>query len=176
MISKLILPFFLLFNFYIAIYPSKKENNKLFDYCFSLEKLIARNSIEKSKNISNNAKNFAKDLVAFGINNSKGAIVNEIIDQYKSSNKLLIITFVPNRFYCLAGYWIEELSPGTLQSILYEKSKKIINKYIDTKKEADSFIREINSEFNYIKREAEEFIEDINSEYKSIKKEIYDLF
>ena len=58
----------------------------------------------------------------------------------------------------MAGYWIEEVNPGTFKSIFYEKSKQKINEYKDIKKEVD------------------EFIKDINSEYKSIKKEINNLF
>ena len=65
---------------------------------------------------------------------------------------------MPNQLYCLGGYWIEQLNPGTFQSVLYEKSKLKINEYKDIKKEVDRFIK------------------DINAEYKSIKKEINDFF
>ena len=159
MFNKLILPFSLIFSFLITIYPSKKESTNLFDYCYSLEKLIARNSLEKSKNLSNKVKNFAKDISSFTINNSKGVLVNEIIDQYKNSNKFFIINYLPNRFYCLTGYWIEEVNPGTFQSIFYAQSKKRIKKYIDMKEEADAFIKDINSEYKSIKKEADEYIE-----------------
>ena len=50
------------------------------------------------------------------------------------------------------------MSPGTFQSIIYEKSKQKINQYKNTKKEVDKFIK------------------DIDLEYKSIKKEINDFF
>ena len=158
MFKNLILTFFLLFSSFITIYPSKKENNKLFDYCYSLEKIISKNSLEKNKNLSKNYKTFAKDITLFGTNRTKGALVNKMIDQYKISKKLFIITVVPNQFYCLAGYWIEELYPGTFQSIFYEKSKQRINQYKEIKKDVD------------------EFMKDINLEYKSIKKEIKSLF
>ena len=158
MLNKLTLTFLILSCFFITIYPSKKENTNLFDYCFSLEKLLARNSVEKSKNLSKKFKNYAKDISSFGINNTKGILANKIINQYKNSKKFFVITIIPNRFYCLAGYIIEDLNPGTFQSIFYEKSKKRINEY------------------KSIKKEANELIEGINSEYKSIKKEIYDLF
>ena len=81
-----------------------------------------------------------------------------MIDQYKTSKKSYIINFVPNQFYCLAGYWIEAVNPGTFQSVFYKKSKQRINQYKNTKKDVD------------------EFFKDINSEYKSIKKEIKDIF
>ena len=158
MFKNLILTFFLLFSSFITIYPSKKENNKLFDYCYSLEKIISKNSLEKNKNLSKNYKTFAKDITLFGTNRTKGALVNKMIDQYKISKKLFIITVVPNQLYCLAGYWIEELYPGTFQSIFYEKSKQRINQYKEIKKDVD------------------EFMKDINLEYKSIKKEIKSLF
>ena len=94
----------------------------------------------------------------FGTKKTKGALANKMIDQYKTSKKLFIINFVPNQIYCLGGYWIEKVNPGTFKSIFLEKSKQKINEYRDTKKEVD------------------EFINDINSEYKSLKIEINDLF
>ena len=158
MFKKLLLIFFLLFTSFITIYPSTKENTKLFDYCYDLEKIFSRNSVEKSKNISRKVKTYAKDITLIGTNKTKGAVVNKIVDQYKNSKKSLIISFVPNRFYCLTGYWIEYINPGTFTLLFYEKTKRSINKYKDAKQEVDEFIR------------------DINSEYKSIRKEIKDLF
>ena len=158
MFKNLLLTFFLIFSSLITIYPSKKENTNLIDYCYSLEKILSRNSVEKSKNVSEKYKTFAKDITLFSTKKTKGKLVNQMINKYKTSKKSFIITFVPNKFYCLAGYWIEELNPGTFQSIFYEKSKERINQYKDIKKEVDDFIK------------------DINSEYKSIKKDINDLF
>ena len=158
MFKNLFLTFFLFFSSLITIYPSKKENTNLIDYCYSFEKILSRNSVEKSKNVSKKYKTFAKDITLFSTKKTKGALVNKMINQYKTSKKSFIITFVPNKFYCLAGYWIEEVNPGTFQSIFYEKSKQRINQYKDMKKEVDDFII------------------DINSEYKSIKKDINDLF
>ena len=158
MFKNLLLTFLILFSSYITIYPSKKENTILIDYCYSLEKLLSRNSLEKSKNVSKKYKNFAKDIILFGTNKTKGALASKIIDQYKNSKNSFIITLVPNQFYCFAGYWIEKVNPGTFQSIFYEKSKQKINQYKDIQKESDQFIK------------------NINSEYKSIKKEINDLF
>ena len=158
MFNKLLLSLFLLFSSLLTIYPSKKENTYLLDYCYSLEKIISRNSVEKSQNLSNNFKPFAKDITALGSNKTKGSLANKIIDQYKSSKKLFLITLVPNKLYCFAGYWIEEVNPGIFKAIFYKKSKERINEYKNIKKEVD------------------EFIKDINSEYKSIKKEINNLF
>jgi len=158
MFKKLLLTSFLLFSSFIIIYPSKKENTNFFNYCYSLEKIISRNSLEESKNLSNKVKIFAKDITLFGTNKSKGAFANKIIDQYKNTKNLFIVNFVPNQIYCLAGYWIEEVKPGTFKSIFYEKSKQKINEYKDIKKDLD------------------EFIHNINSEYKSIQKKINDLF
>jgi len=158
MFKKFILTSFLLFSSLIIIYPSKKENTNFLDYCYSLEKIISWNTVEKSKNLSKNFKTLAKDITIFGTNESKGNLANKIIDQYKNSKKLFIVTFVPNQIYCLAGYWIEVTNPGKFESIFYEKSKQKINEYKNIKKEVD------------------EFIKDINLEYKSIKKEINDFF
>ena len=158
MFKKFFLTSFLLFSSFITIYPSEKENTNFFDYCYSFEKIISRNSVEKSKNLSKKYKSFAKDITLFGTNKTKGALANKIIDQYKNSKRLFIITSVPNEIYCLVGYWIEELKPGKFKSIFYEKSKQKINEYKD------------------IKIEVDEFIIDINSEYKSIKKQINNFF
>ena len=156
MFKNLFLTFFLLFSSFITILPSIKENTNLTDYCYSLEKILSRNSLKKSKNIQNKYKSFAQDITLFGTSKTKGEFVNKIIDQYKTSKKSFAIILVPNKLYCLGGYWIEEVNPGTLQSIFYKKSKERINKYEN------------------IKKEVEVFIEDINSEYKSIEKEIKD--
>ena len=148
---------FLLLSSLITIYPSKKENTNFFDYCYSLEKIISRNTLEKSKNLSKNFKSLAKDITLFGTNKTKGTFANKIIDQYKNSKKLFIITFVPNQIYCLAGYWIEEVSPGKFESIFYEKTKQKINEYKNTKKEVDEFIKGINLEYKSIKKEINDF-------------------
>ena len=158
MFKKLFLTFFLLLSSLITIYPSKKENTNFFNYCFSLEKIISRNSVEKSNNLSKNFKPLAKDIALFGTDKTKGNLANKIINQYKKSKKLLIVIFVPNQIYCLAGYWIELANPGKFESIFYKKSKQKINEYKN------------------IKKEVEEFIKDINLEYKSIKKEINNFF
>ena len=158
MYKKLPFTFVLIFGSLITIYPSKKEDTNLFDYCYSFEKILSRNSIEKSKNVSKKYNNFAKDIILFSTNKTKGSLVNKIIDQYKNSKNSLIINIVPNKFYCMEGYWIEEVNPGTFQAIFYEKSKQKINQYKN------------------IKKEVNEFIKDINSEYKSIQKEINDFF
>ena len=151
MFKKLLLIFFLLFSTFIVIYPSTKENTKLFEYCYDLEKIFSRNSVEKSKNISRKVKTYAKDITLIGTSKTKGALVNKIIDQYKNSKKSLIISFVPNRFYCLTGYWIEYVNPGTFTLLFYEKTQRSINKYKDAKQEVDEFIRDINSEFKSIR-------------------------
>ena len=157
MFSRFILTSFFLFSSLITIYPSKKENTNFFDYCYSFEKIISRNTVEKSKNLSKNFKPLAEDITLFGTNKTKGKLANKIIDQYKNSKKLFIITFVPNKIYCLAGYWIEEVSPGKFESIFYEKTKQKINEYKNNKKEVDKFIKEINLEYKSIKKEINDF-------------------
>ena len=156
MFKKLLTSFTLLFCFFITIYPSKKENTNLFDYCYSLEKIIFRNSVEKNQNFSKNLKPFANDITAFGINKSRGAFAKKIIDQYKSSNNLFI-SFVPNQFYCFAGYWIENVKPGIFISVFYQKSKQKINEYKDIKNEVDKFMKDMNTEYLNIKKEFNKF-------------------
>ena len=156
MFNKLVLTSFLLLSF-ITIYPSKKENTNFFNYCFSLEKIISRNSVERSNNLSKNFKPLAKDITLFGTNKTKGKLANKIIDQYKNSKKLFIVTFVPNQIYCLAGYWIEVANPGQFESIFYKKSKQKINEYKNIKKGVDELIKDINLEYKSIKKEINEF-------------------
>ena len=158
MFKNLFLTFFLLLSSFITILPSKKENTNLTDYCYSLEKILSRNSLNKSKNIQNNYKSFAKDITLFGTSKTKGEFVNKIIDQYKISKKSFAIVLVPNKVYCLGGYWIETLNPGTFQSIFYKKSKEEINKYKNIKKEVDVFIKDINSEYKSIEKEIKNFL------------------
>ena len=157
MFKKFLLTSFLLLSSLITIYPSKKENTNFFNYCYSLEKIISRNAVEKSKNLSKNFKPLAKDITLFGTNKTQGNLANKMINQYKNSKKLSIINFVPNQIYCLAGYWIEEVSPGKFELIFYEKTKQKINEYKNTKKEVDEFIKGINLEYKSIKKEINEF-------------------
>ena len=157
MFKKFLLISFLLLSAIITTYPSKKENTNFLDYCYSLEKIISRNTVEKNKNLLNNFKPLAKDIALFGTKKTKGTFANKIIDQYKNSKKLFIITFVPNKIYCLVGYWIEELSPGKFDSIFYERTKQKINEYKNTKKEVDEFIKGINLEYKSIKKEINDF-------------------
>ena len=157
MFKKFLLTSFLILSSLITIYPSKKENTKFLDYCYSLEKIISRNTVEKNNNLSKNFKPLANDIALFGAKKTKGSFANKIIDQYKNSKKFFIITFVPNKIYCLAGYWIEKLSPGKFESIFYQKTKQKINEYKNTKKEVDEFIKEINLEYKSIKKEINDF-------------------
>jgi len=140
-----------------TIHPSKKENTKIFDYCYSLEKILSRNSIQKRKNASQQAMSISKDILKFGVSKTKGALINKIIDQYKNSNNSKIIKLIPNKFYCYAGYWIENINPGTFESIIYAKSKKTINEFKDLKDEVDEILNGINSEYKVIKKEFNRF-------------------
>ena len=158
MFKNLLLTFFLLITSFITILPSKKENTNLTDYCYSLEKILSRNSLKKSKNVQNKYQSFVKDITLFGTSKTKGVFVNKIIDQYKTSKKSFAIVLVPNKVYCLGGYWIETLNPGTFQSIFHNKSKEEINKYKNIKKEVDIFIRDINSEYKSIGKEIKDFL------------------
>ena len=158
MLKKLLLTSFLTFIPLLTLYPSKRENTNFFNYCYSLEKIISRNTVEKNKKLLKNFKPLAKDITLFGTNKTKGNFANKIIYQYKNSKKLFIITVVPNQIYCLAGYWIEEVSPGKFESIFYEKTKQKINEYKNTKKEVDKFIKEINLEYKSIKKEINDFL------------------
>ena len=157
MFKKFLLTTVFLLSSLITIFPSKKENTNFFDYCYALEKIISRNTLEKSKNLYKNFKPLAKNITLFGTKITKGTFANRIIDQYKTSKKLFIINFVPNQIYCLAGYWIEVVSPEKFESIFFKKTKQKINQYKNTKKEVDEFIKGINLEYKSIKKEINDF-------------------
>ncbi len=153
MFKKLILTSFIILSLFSVIYPSKKENTKLFDYCYSLEKILFRNSILKRENLSSRITSFSKDISKLGINKTRGAFINKMIDQYKNSKNNLLINTFPNEFYCFAGYWIENAKPGIFEKIIFEKSKKTINEFKDIKGRLDNLINNIDSDYKSLKKE-----------------------
>ena len=70
MVKKFLFTSFLILSSIITIYPSKKENTNFLDYCYSLEKIISRNTVEKNKNLLKNFKSLAEDITLFGTNKS----------------------------------------------------------------------------------------------------------
>ena len=66
MFKKFLFTSFLILSSLITIYPSKKEDTNFLDYCYSLEKIISRNTLEKNKNLSKNFSPLAKDIALFG--------------------------------------------------------------------------------------------------------------
>ena len=153
MFKNLLLSSVLIFSLIGIIYPAKKENTKLFDYCYSLEKILSRNSIQKRKKVSLKVKSIFKDISKLGVDKSRGVLINKMIDQYKTTKDLQIIKLIPNNIYCVSGYWIEKLKPGTFESIFYSEIKKEINEFIDLKDQVDGVLNEINSEYKLIKKE-----------------------
>ena len=153
MFKNLFLSSFLLFILIGIFYPTKKENTMRFDYCYSLEKILSRNSIQKRKNASLKVKSISTDIAKFGVSKTRGGFINKMIDQYKTSNDSQLIKLIPNKLYCFSGYWIEKVNPGTFESIFYSKSKKAINEFKDLKDEVDGVLNEINSEYKFIKKE-----------------------
>ena len=153
MFKKLFLTFFLLISMIGVYYPSKKENTRLLDYCYSLEKILSRNSIQKRNKISEKLKSLTRDISRFGTKKTRGSLINEIINQYKTSKNFFIIDIIPNKIYCLSGYWVEKVLPGTFESIIYDKSKKTINEFREFKKEVDGLIENFNLQYESIREE-----------------------
>ena len=158
MFKKLFFTSFLLISMIGIYYPSKKENTSIFDYCYSLEKILSRNSIKKRKNISEKVKSLSRDISRFGVNKTRGSLINKMINQYKTSKNSFVLSVIPNKVYCLSGYWVEKLMPGTFESIIYDKGKKTI------------------TEFKELREEVDEIIDNLNSEYKNIRKEFNSIF
>ena len=153
MLKNLFFTSFLLLNLIGIIYPSKKQDTKLFDYCYSLEKILFSNSMQKRGDSSHKVMAISKDILKFGVSKTRGDLINKVIDNYKTSRNSQILKLVPNRVYCYVGYWIESANPGTFESIFLEKSKEAINEFKGLKDEVDGILNEINSEYKVIKKE-----------------------
>ena len=163
MLRKLLLSSLFFISLIGSIYPKEKENTKLFDYCFSLEKILVRNSLKNKKNISGEIKIISKALVSVGLDDSRGNLTKKIIDKYKTSDESVLFSFVPTKIYCLSGYWIEKFRPGTLESIVYESGKEKVQEFYD--------------EYGIILRnDINDLMNDFNQQYKTIKKEFNRLF
>ena len=153
MFKGLTLASLIFFGLISVTYPSNKENTKIFDYCYSLEKILARNLIDKRKTLSGTAKSISRDIAKFGTRNTEGALINKIIDEYKTSKDSFMINLLPNKSYCFGGYWIETINPGKFESLLFQKSQDTIMDLKDLKGEVDTFIREFNSDYRTLKDE-----------------------
>tara|TARA_B100000965_G_scaffold217642_1_gene182176 strand:+ start:61 stop:549 length:489 start_codon:yes stop_codon:yes gene_type:complete len=153
MVKNLLSLSFLVFSLISTLYPTKRENTELFQYCYSLEKIISRNSIQKREKVSMKVNSIYKDITKIGVSKSKGVLINRIIYKYKASKDSFIIKFVPNKIYCYAGYWMEKANPGVFEAIFFEKSKKAINEFKELKNEVDELINDINSEYKFIKKD-----------------------
>ena len=158
MLKKILFPFFFIFIFFAILYPTKQKNIELFNYCHSLEILLSSNSIKMRKNVSDRVRSTSKTITKFGISKTKGALINKMVDQYKSSKNSYIFSFLPNNLFCFAGYWIEFLKPGTFELVFFEKSKSKIKELRDFKDGLDEFLNNINSEYKSIKKEFNRFL------------------
>ena len=116
-----------------------------------------RNTISKRKNASINFNSISGKITKFGVNKTRGEIIKTVLEQYKNSKNNFLFNLIPNEIFCLSGYWIENLNPGTFESILYEKSNKKLNEFKKLKKDIDRSINEINSEYEIIKKDFEGF-------------------
>jgi len=167
MFKKLLLSSFIFLGFIGVTYPSNKENTKPFDYCHSFEKIISRNFIKKRENLSGTAKSISRDIAKFGVSKTEGVLINKIIAEYKTTKNSFIINLLPNKIYCLGGYWIEKINPGKFESILFEKSQQ-------TLKELKEF-KELK-ELKDLKEDVDIFIKDFNSDYRNLIDELNKAF
>ena len=156
--KKLLIPSVFVISLFGLIYPTEKENTNLTDYCFSLEKIVAKNTFESKKNIEGTTKMIAKGFASFGIENTRGDLTTNIFDTYKSESFNSILKLIPTKIYCLGGYWIEKFQPGTFESIFYEAIEEVVQEtYTDLKED--------------IKDNLNNLINDLNKSYKSLQRE-----
>ena len=161
--KKLLIPSLFLLSLFGLIYPTEKENTNLTDYCFSLEKILAKNAFESKKNIDGTSKMIVKGLASFGIENSRGVLTTKIIDKFKSESDDSFLKFIPTKIYCLGGYWIEKFQPGTFESLFYEAIEEVVEKtYSDLKED--------------VKDNVNNLIDDLNKGYKTIQEEFNNIF
>ena len=160
--KKLLIPSVFVISLFGFIYPTEKENTNLTDYCFSLEKIVIKNTFESKKNIDGTTKMIAKGLASFGMENSRGDLTTNIIDTFKSESDNSLLKFIPTKIYCLGGYWIEKFQPGTFESIFYEAIQQVVEEtYSDLKEDIEDNLNLIN---------------DLNKGYKSLQKEFNNIF
>ena len=161
--KKLLIPSVFVISLFGFIYPTEKENTNLTDYCFSLEKIIIKNTFESKKNIDGTNKMIAKGLASFGMENSRGDLTTNIIDTFKSESDNSLLKFIPTKIYCLGGYWIEKFQPGTFESIFYEAIQQVVEEtYSDLKEDIEDNVNNL--------------INDLNKGYKSLQKEFNNIF
>ena len=167
MFRKLLLPSIFILGLVGIVYPTKKENINIFDYCFSFERILAKNILESTNNIDGRIIISSKVLASIGVENSRGNLIKEIIDSLKTNKENAdnsLPEFIPTKIYCLSGYWIEKFVPGTFESIFYEASQEIIEKsYKDfnenVKEDINEFILELNNGYEIIKNEFNNLLE-----------------
>ena len=160
---KLLIPSLFIISLFGLIYPSKKEDTYLTDYCLSLEKIVAQNTFESKNNLNPQTKMLAKKIASFGVENSKGDLMTNAIDIFKSKSDDYFVKLIPTKIYCLAGYWIEKFQPGTFESIFYEAIEEFVEEtYKNIKDDIEDNVKNI--------------INDFNKSYKSIKKEFNNNF
>ena len=160
---RLLIPSVFLISLFGLIYPSEKENTNLTDYCFSLEKIVAKNTFESKNNLYGTTKTIAKGLASFGIENSRGNLTKNIIDTFKSESDDSLVKLIPTKIYCLGGYWIEKFQPGTFESIFYEAIEEVVEDTYSELKED-------------IKVNVNNLINDLNKGYESLQKELNNIF
>ena len=164
MFKRLLLSSLIFLGFIGVTYPSNKENTKPFDYCYSFEKIISRNFIKKRENLSATAKSISRDIAKIGVSKTEGVLINKIISEYKSTKNSFIINLLPNKIYCLGGYWIEKINPGKFESILFEKSQQTLKEFKELKELKD------------LKENVDIFIKDFNSDYRNLIDELNKAF
>ena len=161
--KKLFISSVFVISLFGLIYPTEKENTKFTDYCFSLEKIVAKNTFESKKNIDSSTRMIAKGLASFGIENSRGDLTKNVIDTFKIESDDFILKLIPTKIYCLGGYWIEKFKPGTFESIFYEVIEKVVeDTYTDLKED--------------VKDNVNNLINDLNKGYKNLQKEFNYIF
>ena len=156
--KKLLIPSVFFISVFGLVYPTEKENTNLTDYCFSLEKIVKKNTFKSKNNLDGTTKMIAKGLVTFGIENSRGDLTTNIIDQFKSESEYSFVKLMPTKIYCLGGYWIEKFQPGTFESIFFEIIEDVVeethkNLKYDFEDNVNNLIDDLNKGYDFLQKE-----------------------
>ena len=131
---KFLIPSIFVISVFALIYPGEKENTTLTDYCFSLEKIVVKNAFDSKKIIGRTTKMIANGISSFGVENSRGDFITNIIDTFKLEYEDSFINLIPTKIYCFGGYWIKKFQPNTFEFIFFEILEKVIEEsYEDLK-------------------------------------------
>ena len=128
--KKLFIPTVFLISLFGLIYPTEKENTNLTDYCFSLEKIVAKNTFDSTNKIDGTTKMIAKGVASFGVENSRGDLTTKIIETFKSESEDSFVKLIPTKYIVLVDIGLKSFNLVHLNQYFMKQLKKWSKKLI----------------------------------------------